>query len=191
MAPPQCWACQITARSGWASEGGSRMGDFLLGFGLLPYGIALARGRVLARQIPPPPPSSLSGPMPVPAKFQGPGPVVHLWHCIIIRWIAATALRFSQRPPPDAPARLSGGARVLERAHRADSSGQDQYCATPRLRWLRMAPNISLEGSISVEQCASLPIASTNKSMFVQFHLAVTTPATDRRAAGPVWWSLL
>lgn len=60
------------------------MGDFLLGFGLLPYGIALARGRVLARHIPPPPPSSLSGPMPVPAKFQGPGPVVHLWHCIII-----------------------------------------------------------------------------------------------------------
>lgn len=54
-----------------------------------------------------------------------------------------------------------------------------------------MAPNISLEGSISVEQCASLPIASTNKSMFVQFHLAATTLATDRRATGLVWWSLL
>lgn len=56
------------------------MGDFLLGFGLLPYELPLRRRALplLSRPLQPLGPDARS------AKFQGPGPVVHLWHCIII-----------------------------------------------------------------------------------------------------------
>lgn len=47
------------------------MGDFLLGFGLLPYGIALARGRVLARHIPPSPSLQPLGPDARPSQNSG------------------------------------------------------------------------------------------------------------------------
>lgn len=109
MAPPRCWTCQIRARSGWASEGGSRMGDFLLGFGLLPYACPCA-GRVLARSLPPSSPPASRARCPSSQNFRGQGlssASVALHHrlmdsCHSFALLATTSA-------PGAPARLSGG----------------------------------------------------------------------------------
>lgn len=102
------------------------MGNFLLGFGLLPYGVCpCACVWFLSSRPLSPPPSSLSGPMPVQPNFRGQG-----LSCIC--GIASSSdgqlpqfcASRNHLPSPDAPARLHGQGFTSERAHRADTSAR-------------------------------------------------------------------